>query len=230
MPQAAGSLGAFHFGGGHVGGMQARTMRGIDRALEHLRPIAGGVNLDDADLRIGRGRPGRRLEFAHGFGRTHVNPDKAAALARRIGFVLHALQHRTVGRLGRHFHHVAVDVEFPAVIEAPQAAFLVAAEGERGVAMRATLGEHAKPALAVAEYDQILAEHARAHRRGIRFRHFFRQAGRQPVAAEQLAHRRVALDAAQQVVFLRGHFARSISLFLVDSIPIRPRQPLWWRR
>ena len=71
--------------------------------------------------------------------------------------------------------------------------------------MRAVFVEHADAALAVAEHDEILAEQAHLDRRAVGLGHFLRQAGRDPVAAHDLAHRRVAFDAAQQVVFLRRH-------------------------
>ena len=109
------------------------------------------------------------------------------------------------GGLRRHLDHVAFDVEFPAVIEAAQPAFLVAREQQRGAPVRAVFVEHAEAALAVAEHHEILAEQAHLDRRAVGLGHLLGQAGRDPVAAHDLAHRRVALDAAQQIVFLRGH-------------------------
>src|SRR5690349_19115218 len=126
--------------------MKARGMRGIDRAFQRLRPIARGVHLDDADLRLGARRPGRRLPFPHRLARPHIDPDEAAAFMRWIGLVLDMRLHaRAVVGLARHVEDVAVHIELPAVIEAAEAAFLVAPESERGLAMRATLAEHAEP-------------------------------------------------------------------------------------
>ena len=71
--------------------------------------------------------------------------------------------------------------------------------------MRAVFVEHAEPALGVAEHHEALAEQLDAHRRAVGFGDLFGEAGRDPVAAHDLAHRRVAFDAAQQIVFFRGH-------------------------
>jgi hypothetical protein len=106
---------------------------------------------------------------------------------------------------GRHLHHVAVHVKLPAVIEAAQPALLVAREHQRRASVRAIFVEYADAAFAVAEYNEILAEQAHLDRRAVGLGHFLGQAGRDPVAAHDLAHRRVALDAAQQVVFLGRH-------------------------
>ena len=75
-----------------------------------------------------------------------------------------------VGRLARQVDAVAVGVEFPAVIDAAQAAFLVAAEEQRRAAMRAIRVDQADTPLRVAEGDQVLAEQAHAHRRAVALR------------------------------------------------------------
>jgi len=56
-----------------------------------------------------------------------------------------------------HIEAVAGDVVFPAVIDAAQTAFLVAAEEQRGTAMRAAMIEHTNLTRAVAKRDQPLA-------------------------------------------------------------------------
>jgi hypothetical protein len=104
--------------------------------------------------------------------------------------------------LRRHFEDVAVDVDLPAVIEAAKPAILVAPEGERGAAVRAMLAERAEAAGAVAKDDELLAEKAKAHGRAVALGHLFRHAGREPVPAHDLAHRPIALDAAQEIVLL----------------------------
>ena len=59
-------------------------------------------------------------------------------------------------------------IEFPAVIDAAQAAFLVAAEEQRRAAMRTIGIDQTNLALAVAEGDQVFAEQPHAQRRAIR--------------------------------------------------------------
>src|SRR4029077_18544359 len=98
-----------------------------------------------------------------------------------------------------------VHVELPVVIEAAQPALLVARVDERGAPVRAVFVEHADASFRVAEHDEILAEQPYALGRTVRLRDFLRQAGRDPVAAHDLAHRGIALDPAEQIVFFWSH-------------------------
>ena len=67
----------------------------------------------------------------------------------------------------RHVEAVAFDIEFPAVIGAANAFLLVAAEEQRGAAMRAAMIEDADTAQAVANRDQFFAEQHQPQRRAI---------------------------------------------------------------
>ena len=73
--------------------------------------------------------------------------------------------------------------------------------------MRAVLVEHADAAFGVAEDDQVLAEHARVNGRAVSLGDLLDETCRDPVPAHDLAHRGLALDAAEQVVFLAGQHA-----------------------
>jgi hypothetical protein len=108
-------------------------------------------------------------------------------------------------RLRGHLQDVAFHVELPAVIEAAQPAFFVAAVDQRGAPVRTIFVEHAEAAVAVAEHDQVLAEQSYAHRGSVRLDHFLGQAGRYPMPPHELAHRRIAFDTAQEIVFFRRH-------------------------
>ncbi len=110
-----------------------------------------------------------------------------------VGGIVHDLQHR------------AVIAEFPAVIDAADAAILDPAQRERGAAMHAELVEHANLALAVAEHDEILAEQALGQRRAAGRGQAVGRADRQPETAEQRAHRRAGPDPAQAVVLFARH-------------------------
>src|SRR5712671_4867029 len=72
--------------------------------------------------------------------------------------------HRRIGGLIGHVHAVAVDVEFPTMVDAAQPALLVAAEEHRRPPVRAIGIDQANAVVAVAEGDQILAEES--HPRG----------------------------------------------------------------
>ena len=117
------------------------------------------------------------------------------------------LGQRACLRLRRHVDDIAFGIELPAVIEAAQAAFLVAAEGERSLAVRTGLAEQAELAVAVAERDELLAEKLqRCTGAPSGVATCSDRQRRHPVAAHQPAHRRIALDATQQLVFrLRQH-------------------------
>ena len=101
-----------------------------------------------------------------------------------------------------------VDVELPAVIDAAQAAFLVAPEIQRDAAMRAEFLDQADAALGVAERDEVLAEQADAHRRAVGLGDLARKQRGDPVAAHRVAHRRARADAGDEFVLLaRQHGA-----------------------
>jgi hypothetical protein len=88
------------------------------------------------------------------------------------------------GGFGRHLDAVAVDIEFPAMIDAANAALLVAPEVERGAAVRAVRLDDANFVIGVAKGDQILAEQAQTHGRAIRMGQLVRQHRRQPESPE----------------------------------------------
>ena len=72
--------------------------------------------------------------------------------------------------------------------------------------MRALLAQYAEPAVGVAEHHQVLAQQPDLDRLAVGLRDLFGHAGGNPMPPHQLAHRGVALDAAQQVVVLgRDH-------------------------
>jgi hypothetical protein len=73
----------------HVGGMQVRAVRGIDRAFEHLRPVAVDVHLDDAGANAGEA-PTRAARKRRCGGIAHPDPDEATRLAARVGPMLAA--------------------------------------------------------------------------------------------------------------------------------------------
>ena len=68
--------------------------------------------------------------------------------------------------------------------------------------MRAMLVERAEAAAAVAEHHKVLAQEPEPHRRAVALRHFLGHAGGEPVPAHDAAHRPIALDAAEEIVFL----------------------------
>jgi hypothetical protein len=111
----------------------------------------------------------------------------------------------------------AADVELPAVIDAAQAALLVAPEVERHAAMRAIFLDEADAALGVAEGDELLAHQLDAHRRPIRLGDLARQTGGDPIAPHRIAHRRSGAGAGDQLVLFLGKHAVSPGLRGLDE-------------
>src|SRR5579875_599725 len=177
-------------------------MRGVEPAFERLQPVAILEGLRDVAMRRGYARPfeiGRAGLMLLG---SHIGPDDAAALDRRIGFDLDAVLHRAGRRLARQIDTSARRIELPAVIDAAQAAFLVAAEEQRRAPMRAISIDEADRAVAVAEGDEVLAQKPYADRRAIALGQFARQSRRLPIASHQIAHGRPRADAADLLVVL----------------------------
>ena len=129
----------------------------------------------------------------------HVGPDEARALDHLVGLGLDAVLEVLRRRHVRHVEAVAFDVEFPAVIDAAQAAFLVAPEEQRGAAMRAAMLHDADAAVGVAEGDELLAQQHEPHRLavGLEFRG---KTGGNPVFPHQIAHGRARPNARQHLV------------------------------
>src|SRR5579883_85876 len=68
--------------------------------------------------------------------------------------------------------------------------------------MRAVGREHARPAIGIAERNQVLAEQPQAYRRAVRLSQLGGEHGRQPEAPEYLAHGRPRPDAGDELVLL----------------------------
>src|SRR5216684_6405675 len=99
-------------------------------------------------------RPGEFGGRRHLVGGAEIGPDDAAELDRRIGGDVDMLLELVLRRLVELVEAVAFDVEFPAVIDASEAAFLVAPEEQRDAAMRAEFVDEPDAAIAVAEGDE----------------------------------------------------------------------------
>ena len=145
---------------------------------------------------------GQRRRFG---ARAHIDPDHAGPFGHLVGLGLHLLLEVLFRRQVRHVEAVAVGIEFPAVIDAADAALLVAAIEQRRTAMRAAMVHHTDAAGVVAERDQLLAEQHQPQRiaaggdlGGLR--------GRQPVLPHQIAHHRAGADPGELLAFDRvGH-------------------------
>ena len=185
--------------------MQEAEMRGVDLAFQRLQPVAVALHQADVDLvrrQVEHLEAGQRRRLG---ALAHVDPDEAGALDDTVGLGLHLVLEILVLGHARHVDAVASNVVFPAVIDAAQAALLVAAEEQRGATMRAALVHHTHPARAVAEGDELFAKQHEAQRVAIALE-LRRLQRRQPVLPHQLAHRRAGADLREFRAFdRRGH-------------------------
>ncbi len=118
-------------------------------------------------------------------GRAKIGEDQPIAFFDRIPGLAHMVAMLAELGLARLFEAMAFSVEEPAVIATADAAILDLAVIKRRAAMGAARIEQAGLATAVAEEDQILAQHADLLRP---VGGFARQRDRVPIAAQQLAH------------------------------------------
>src|SRR6185503_4740666 len=100
---------------------------------------------------------------------------------------------------------LAGHVVLPAVVGATQAVLLVAAEPEGNAAVGAELVDQAETVGSVAEGDQALGQELHPHGRAVGLGQLLGEQRRQPVAAEQLAHRRAGAGTDQQFILFRAH-------------------------
>ena len=180
-------------------------MSSVQSALGRLRPVALLQSLRDIAMRRGQQRElDLRQLRRHARSRAEVRPDELAELARRIGLDADLAVIRRAGRHVRHLDATALHVVLPAVIDAAQPAFLIAAEEKIRATMRARRLDQPDAASRITEGEEIFAEHAHPQGRAIGLRQLARQRHRQPVAPEVLAHRRAGAGARQNFVVGRG--------------------------
>src|SRR5215211_5490168 len=123
-------------------------MAGIEAAFEPLQPVALLDMPRGVAVGLGDACPFEIGEFGLVLRRSHIGPHHATTLETRIGRGLNACLQIVVARLARQVDAVALDIEFPAVIDAAQPALLIAPEEQRGGAVRALLAKKADAALA----------------------------------------------------------------------------------
>jgi hypothetical protein len=181
-----------------VGGVQVR--------LEPLHE----VHVPDLAERVGM-----RLRQSHEFivgelrlfvGRAEVDPHQAPAHPGRIDRRAQLPRHRRLRQV-RHVQDIAVDVEFPAVEDAPQPVAFAARQGQRDAAVHAVFLEQPELALAVAPQQEVLAHHPHANRGRVGLGGLMLQEHRHPEPPQQVAHRRARTDPRQIVVLFFVHRA-----------------------
>ena len=143
--------------------MQEGRVRRVQAALHGLQVVARLEGLGRPGVALGRAHPlqvGIRRPLVV---RSHVRPHDAGLFDGRVSRRLDLGTKIRLGRLVGHVDAVARGVELPAVVHAAQAALFVAAEEQRGAAMRAVLGHQANLTVGVAEADQVLTQQTHAY-------------------------------------------------------------------
>ena len=182
---------------------------GVDVALEGLHPVALFQHHEGrVDLLGGQGADLERRRRRRYLARTHVGPDHAVDVAARIGARADlVLEGALLGLVG-HVHAAAGHVVLPAVVGTAEPALLVAAEEERGAAMRTVGRQQTDVAPGVAEDHEVLAQQADLLGRAVGHGQRRRGQARHPVLAQQIAHRGPAPHPAQQLVVFSGEHRR----------------------
>src|SRR5205823_4071874 len=117
-----------------------------------------------------------------------------------IRLMLDTFLKRAVGRLTGHVDAAPGDVVLPAVIDTAETVLFVAPVEQRRAPMGTERSEQADSSARVSEGNEVFAEQANAHRRGVRPRELLREQRRQPEPSEELAHRFPGANASEQLI------------------------------
>src|SRR5919108_4844608 len=142
-------------------------MRSINASFQGLEPVALLNHLGDVTMRLRHLGPGEIGQWRLQRRWSHVGPDNAADLYRRIGSGIHLMLKTQFYWLVHHVDAAPVHVELPPVVHAAQATLLVTAQKQRDPPMRAVLLEEADTALRVPKGYQVFAQQPDAHWRAI---------------------------------------------------------------
>ena len=189
--------------------VEERDVRRVHAALERLEVVAVLPELGDEPLGLRHQRPLEIGQAGRRAGRPHVRPDDAAALGARVGgqgdLVLEVRLRPLVG----HVDAAAIRLVLPAVVDAAQAALLVAREVEGGAPVGAELGQQTGAPARGAVGHQVLAQDPHALDPTAR-----RQLGRQhhgdPVLPHQIADERPRSHLRQLRVLFGGQHRRHL--------------------
>ena len=155
-----------------------------------------------------------------GLGWPHIGPQNPAALDKRIGFQLDPLAEAAFRRFRRHVHALPGVVIFPAVIGAAQPVLFIAAEPQRNAAMRTELIDQRVTAADIAPGKQALGKDLYTDGRTFVFRQFLGKEDGNPIAAQQVAHRRSRANPRKQfALFMRQHSRIRLAADLQVHLP-----------
>ena len=192
------------------GPMHDRRVGGIQPAFQPLQPVGFLDHLGHVTLRFRHLGPGEFRRGRHFLGGPHVSPDQPAKFDGGIGLDVDLVLEVVLLRLIHHLRAGAGDIEFPAVVDAAQAALLVPAEIQRGETVRAQFIQQTDAPFRIAESHEVLAKQSHPHGRPVGLRDLAGEQRRQPISAHGFAHRRSGSDAGDDLVFfLRQHGRRS---------------------
>src|SRR5581483_208689 len=186
--------------------VQERDVAGVDAALERLKPVAVLDTPRHEHVVRRQHRPLERGQRRRPPG-SHEGPYDTAALLARICDVAHLRGKARLRRLARHLDTLAVERELPAVIHTPDTALFVAGKIQRRRAMRTELGDESDATGRRAVDDEALAQelHALDAPAGCQIA---RADHGNPVAAQEVAHRRSRAGPSQELVVRRAEHRR----------------------
>ena len=144
--------------------MQEDRVDRVHGVLGNLQPVAGIIPGIGHHLNAGDAEGVIDGEHRPAVGRAQIGEDQPLDLLDRIGTLAQArpkpFGRRAVRRLARRLQDRSVHVVQPAVVAAAQAPRFADAIFQRGAAVRAVAVQQADGPAALAEQDQVLAQHA----------------------------------------------------------------------
>src|SRR5262249_28162758 len=153
-------------------------VRRVTFAFESLQVVAVLDRLRDIEMILRECHPFVIWQKRHAFLGAHVGKDDAPSFSARVGGVANLLVERAAARLRRSFQNSAVDVVLPAMVDATQAAFFVAAKKQGGASVRTVLSQKPHTAHAIAKGDEIFTEKSQSYRCALWLADFFREKSR----------------------------------------------------
>src|SRR6476660_1364372 len=126
-------------------------MARVDSAFNSLREVTGFVPHGNEALIFREQVPFKLWDARRLLARPHVGPDDSAALFTWIGLLPDLVLEVRFRRFVGHIDAAPGNVELPAVVDAAQTCFLIAAEKQRGAAVGAIVRKQSDLAIGVAE-------------------------------------------------------------------------------
>src|SRR5262245_53309287 len=175
--------------------MQKRKMHRVDIAFIALQIVAAFIEFGRRPI-FGRDREKLVVRRQWRLARTHVSQNHAADFPARIGGMANRILMLAAAGLPRLLQAASCNIVEPTVIKAPQPSILHSAVAEIRPPVRTVEPQKSRPALIVAEQNQLFAEYFNFKRRAA-LGQFLRQSHRLPIPPQEAAARSSRTDLSE---------------------------------